>query len=431
MIADADAVLRRLLDAALAAADPAELVPRHLPPPPRGRAIVLGAGKAAAAMARAVESHWLDDLGMTRADGKARIEGLVVTLEGHGAPTRRIDVIEAALPMPHGIAKDVATRMLALATSAGPDDLVLVLLSGGASALLALPAPGLDYGETLALNPALVEAGATISEVNCVRKHLSAVKAGRLALAAAPAPVLALLIADVGGDDMSVVGSGPTLADPTTLADARAVLDRYRIVRSAAVDAFLADPENETPKPGDPRLAGSSAIVLSGPRQALDAAAAAAKAQGITPVVLGDSVQGHARDIAAVQASLALEVAAARQPIRQRRVMLSAGETVPPDPRRSRGGRNTLYLLALAVALNGHPGIYALACDTDGLDGVEDNAGAIVRPDTLARATALGIDARQHLDHEDAYTFFAALGDLVMTGPTLTNVNDFRATLIT
>ena len=426
MIANADMVLRRLLDAALAAANPAELVPRHLPPPPRGRTIVLGAGKAAAAMAHAVE------VCREREHGDAAPpEGVVVTLTGYGAPTRHIEVVEAPHPIPERIAADTATRMLQLAGGAGADDLVLVLLSGGSSALLALPAADLDFDQTLAMFPALVEAGATTAEINCVRKHVSAIKAGRLALAAAPAPVVALLIADIGGEDVSVVGSGPTLADPTTLAEARDVLDRYHIRRPPAIDAYLADPLNETPKPGDPRLARSSAVLLSGPRRALAAAADAAKAAGVIPVMLGDSVQGHPQDIAAIQASLAREAAASAGPISQPRVMLSAGETVAVDPHGWRGGGNALYLLALAVALDGHPGISALACDTDGLDGIEDNAGALIRPDTLARAAAAGFDPRACLDREEAYPLFAALGDLVVTGPTLTNVNDFRATLIT
>ena len=422
MIAEPKGVLRRLLSAALAAADPAELTPRHLPPRPRGRIIVVGAGKAAAAMARATDTHYAD----------APLSGAVVTRKGYAVPTERIEVIEADHPFPVDAARHAAERILALAGEAGPDDLVLALISGGASALLALPAPGLTYDDTLPLNAALAEAGASIAEINTVRKHLSGIKAGRLGLAAAPAPVTALAIADIGGDDEpSVVGSGPTLPDPTTRADARAVLDRYHVAASPAVLAYLEDPANETPKPGDPGLLHSTVVMVSDPEQALKAAAAAARSEGVVPVMLGPAVQGNARDIAAVQASLAQEAASEAGPVSQPRAMLSGGITSVTERRGGRGGRNTQYLLALAVALDGDPNVWALACDTDGIDGIEDNAGAIIGPDTLSRAAALGLDPRDHLDRNDAYSLFEALGDLIVTGPTLTNVNDFRATLIT
>lgn len=421
MTVEADPFLRGLLDAALSAADPSKLVPPHLPPPPAGRTFVVGAGKAAASMAKAMEDHW---------NGSPPI-GVVVVPHGYAVPTRTVEVVEAPSPITEPIAGRVAERALALAAEAGPDDLVLALVSGGASALLTLPAPGLGFEETRQVNDALKNSGATLAEINTVRKHLSAVKGGHLGLAAAPAKVVAMVIADIAGADPSVVGSGPTIPDRSTQADAREILDRYRIARAPNVDAFLADPANETPKPGEPRLDGVSTVVLSSPQQALDTAAEAAKTAGVTPVVLGDAVQGHARDIAAVQASLARESAAELAPVLQPRVLLSGGETSHTSLGEGRGGRNTLFLLALAVALDGHPGISAIACDTDGIDGVEDNAGAIIRPDTLARAAERGLDPRACLAENDAYSFFEALDDLVVTGPTLTNVNDLRAILVT
>jgi hydroxypyruvate reductase len=419
MIDDPRTFLRRLFEAGLAAVEPARVVPPHLPQRPRGRTVVVGAGKAAAAMAKAVEDHW-----------SGPIEGLVVTRYGHGAPCRRIEVVEAAHPVPDAAGSTAASRILDRVRDLGPDDLVVCLVSGGGSALLTLPAPGLSLEDKQATVRALLASGATIGEMNTVRKHLSAIKGGRLALAAHPARLVALAISDVPGDDPSVIASGPTVADASSFADAAAVLAKYRIRPPAAVAAHLARAAEETPKPGDPRLAHSEMILVARPQDALDAAAAAAKAAGITPVVLGDSIEGEAREVARAMAGMALQVARRGQPARPPAVLLSGGETTVTVRGRGRGGRNLEFLLALALALDGRAGIHALAADTDGIDGTEEAAGALVGPDSLARAARLGLDAKAMLADNDAATVFAALGDLVMTGPTRTNVNDFRAILV-
>ncbi|MGE0745599.1 MAG: glycerate kinase [Rhodospirillales bacterium] len=406
--------LRALFDSAVAAADPARIVPAHLPAAPAGHTVVVGAGKAAAAMARAVEDHWPGPL-----------SGLVVTRYGHGVPCRRIEVVEAGHPLPDGAGRDAAARILALAGALGPDDLLLCLVSGGGSALLVQPALGLALDDKQALTRQLLRSGAAIGEMNCVRKHLSAIKGGRLAAAAFPARTLALVISDVPGDDPATVASGPTVADPTTAAEALAVLDRYRIDVPPAIRRHLEGPDAETPKPGDPRLARSSVRLIATAKDALAAAAAAARAGGFAPTVLGDALEGEAADLARAHARLAL---AAPRP----GVILSGGETtVTVGPAGGRGGRNGEYLLALAVALDGAAGVHALACDTDGIDGSEDNAGAVIGPDTLARAAAAGLDPVAMLRGHDSFGLFAALGDLVVTGPTRTNVNDFRAILLT
>ena len=401
-----DDLLRRLFDSALAAADPARVVPPHLPAPPRGRTIVVGAGKAAAAMAAAVERNWAGPL-----------EGLVVTRYGHGADCRRIEVVEAAHPVPDAAGARAAARILAMVQGLGPDDLVLCLISGGGSALLALPAAGLTIDDKRAANQALLRSGAAIGEMNCVRKHLSAIKGGRLAT-------------DVPGDDPAVIASGPTVADPTSFADARAVLEKYAIVEPAAVIAHLEAAAAETPKPGDPRLAGAETIIVARPQDALMAAAAAAEAAGYRALILGDSIEGEAREVARVHAGIARQVLRHGQPVAPPAVLLSGGETTVTVRGRGRGGRNAEFLLALAVALGDAPRLHAIACDTDGIDGTEDNAGALLKPDTLARARSLGLDPVAHLADNDAYCFFAALGDLLVTGPTRTNVNDFRAIVI-
>jgi hydroxypyruvate reductase len=312
----------------------------------------------------------------------------------------------------------------------GPDDLVLCLVSGGASALLSLPADGITLAEKQAMNRALLKCGATISEFNCVRKHMSAIKGGRLAAAAAPARVETLLISDVPGDDPAVIGSGPTVADPTTAADALAVLDKYGILEPASIRERFRRAIDETPKPGDPRLAGARATIIASPQEALEAAAKAARGAGYNAMILGDAIEGEARDVALVHAGIARQVARRGQPATPPLVLLSGGETTVTVRGKGRGGRNAEFLLALAVALDGHPGIHAIACDTDGIDGTEDNAGAILGPDSLARARALGLEAKARLADNDGYGFFAALGDLIVTGPTRTNVNDFRAILI-
>lgn len=404
--------LRRLLDAALDAADPARTLPSHLPPPPQGRTIVIGAGKAAAKMARAVEDHWPGPL-----------TGLVVTRYGHGVPCRRIEVVEAAHPVPDAAGQDAAKRILAMVEVLTAEDLVICLISGGASALLALPAPGVTLEDKQAVTRDLLRSGATISEINCVRKHLSAMKGGRLAAAAFPAKIASFAISDVPGDDPGVIGSGPTVADPTTFADARRIFTKYAQSPPPAVATRLHRATDETPKPGDPRLATATFELIATPREALEAAATAARAAGATPVILGDAIEGEAREVAAQHAALARAAAPGT-------VLLSGGETTVTVRGNGRGGRNSEYLLALALALGGAPDIYALAADTDGTDGTEDNAGAFVGPDTLARARFKGLDPAAHLADNDAWSVFAAIDDLLVTGPTFTNVNDFRAIVV-
>jgi hydroxypyruvate reductase len=415
----ARALLRRLFDAAIAAADPLRRVPPHLPPPPKGRTLVLGAGKASAAMAKAVEDHWPGEL-----------SGLVVTRYGAGVPCRKIEIVEAAHPVPDAKGRDAARTILALAATAKPDDLVLALISGGGSALLALPAEGVTLEDKQAVNHALLASGATISEMNCVRKHLSAIKGGRLAAAAAPARVVTLLISDVPGDDPAIIASGPTVPDPTTFADARAVLAKYGIDPPEAVRKRFAEARDETPKPGDPRLANTETLLVARPLASLEAAAEAARAEGIAPIILGDAIEGEAREVATVMAGIARSVRRHGHPARAPVVLLSGGETTVTVRGRGLGGRNAEFLLALALALRGEDGVYAVAGDTDGIDGSEDNAGALIDPTTLERAQRQGIDAKARLADNDAYAVFAGLGDLVVTGTTFTNVNDFRAILV-
>jgi len=420
--ADPRNLLRALFDAAVEAAQAGRCLAPHLPLPPRGRCVVVGAGKAAAAMARSVEDNWAGDLG--------DLSGLVVTRYGHGTATRRIEVVEAAHPVPDRAGREAAQSILGLVEPLGPDDLVLCLISGGGSALLALPAQGVSLEDKQAVNRALLSAGATITEMNTLRKHLSAIKGGRLAVAAAPARLVSLLISDVPGDDPAVIASGPTVADPTTFADARAVLDKYAIPAPATVAAHLAAAADETPKPGDPRLAASEVHLIATPGASLDAAAALAREAGFETIILGDSLEGEARELGSLHGAMARG-----RLIDAPLIILSGGETTvtmsDAGSSGGRGGRNAEYLLALAIALHGAPGVYAIACDSDGIDGSEDNAGAIITPESLARARAGGLDPRARLLDHDAYGFFEALGDLVVTGPTLTNVNDFRAILIT
>ncbi len=413
--AAARALLRALFDAAVAAADPALAVPGHLPPPPRGRTVVVGAGKAAASMAAAVEGAW---------DG--RLSGLVVTRYGHAVATGRIEVVEAAHPVPDARGRDAAGRILRLVRDLGEDDLALVLISGGASALLSLPADGLSLADKQAVNRDLLASGAPIDEMNCVRKHLSAIKGGRLAEAAVPARVVTLAISDVPGDDPAVIGSGPTVGDPTTVADAKRILAKYALSPPPAVRAFLDRAAAETPKPGAAELARAETHVIAAPAMALEAAAKVARAAGYEVEILGDALEGEARELAAAHAALARR----RSGEANRLALLSGGETTVTVRGEGRGGRNAEYLLGLALALDGAPDIRAIACDTDGIDGTEDNAGAVIDPETVARARALGLDARAALERNDAYSIFQALGDLVVTGPTLTNVNDFRAILV-
>jgi hydroxypyruvate reductase len=412
-------LLRGMFDAAVNAAQASICVPAHLPPPPKGRTVVVGAGKAAASMARAVEENWSGEL-----------TGLVVTRYGHGVPCRQIEVAEASHPVPDAAGERAAARILALVRELTADDLVLCLISGGGSALLSLPAPGLTLEDKQAANRALLRSGATIAEMNCVRKHLSAIKGGRLGAACAPAQVVTLMISDVPGDDPSIVASGPTVADPTSFADARAILEKYRITDLPRVYRHLQAARDETPKPGDRRFADARLITIATPQMSLEAAATLARESGVTPVILGDSIEGEAREVAMVHAGIARQAAKHGQPAKPPCVLLSGGETTVTVRGNGRGGRNAEFLLALAIALDGRAGIHAMAGDTDGIDGTEDNAGALLAPDTLERAAALGLNARAHLADNDGYGFFSGLGDLIVTGPTLTNVNDFRAVLI-
>lgn len=416
----ARAALRSLFDAAVAAADPARVLAAHLPPKPRGRCVVVGGGKSAALMAAALEHAWPD----------VALTGTVVTRYGHAVPTRRIEVIEAAHPVPDANSEHGARRLLDSVRGLGPDDLVLALMSGGGSALLALPAPGLTLADKQAINRALLASGATITEMNTVRKHLSAIKGGRLAAAAAPAPVVTLAISDVPGDAPAVIASGPTVADPTSFADARAIVARYAITPSPAVAARLAQAQDETPKPGS--LPAGEFHLIATPLLALSRAADTARSLGLTPLILGDALEGEAREAGTLMAGIASCVRVHGQPLTPPAVLLSGGETTVTIGRgpAGRGGRNTEFLLALALALDEAPGIWAVAGDTDGIDGTEDAAGALVTPDTLARARAAGLDPRAVLAGHDSYTLFAAIGDLIRTGPTLTNVNDLRAVLI-
>ena len=412
-------LLRRMFDAAIAAAQPDRTLPAYLPAPPKGRTLVIGCGKAAASMARAVEDHWPGEL-----------SGLVVTRYGYGRPTNRIEVVEAAHPVPDEAGRAAAARMLAIVRGLSADDLVLFLVSGGGSALLSLPAPGLTLADKQAINRALLKSGANITEMNCVRKHLSLVKGGRLAAACAPAKVITLAISDIPGDDPAVIASGPTVADATTFADAISILNKYAITEPRAVLEHLRTAREETPKPGDPRLANTGLHIVAAPQLSLEAAAQVARDSGIEPLILGDAIEGEAREVALVHAGVARQVRRHAQPARPPCVLLSGGETTVTVRGKGRGGRNAEFLLALAVALAGEPGMHALAGDTDGVDGTEDNAGALLTPDSLARGAQSNLDARKLLADNDGYRFFAELGDLVVTGPTFTNVNDFRAILI-
>ncbi len=414
-------LLKQLFQAAVAEADPAICLPPHLPARPAGRTLVLGAGKAAASMAQAVERNWPGD-----ASDPGEITGLVVTRYGHALPTRHIEVVEAAHPVPDAAGAAAAARILAMASDLGAGDLLLVLISGGGSSLLSLPGSGLSLADKQVVNQALLRSGAPIDQMNVVRKHLSAIKGGWLAAAAAPATVVSLLISDVPGDDPAIIASGPTVADPSTFAQARQILMHYRITPPTAVARHLAAAELETPKPGDPRLANSRTVLIATPARSITAAAKVAAAAGYQVELLGDALEGEARDLGAQHGEMAL----AQQFAGQRLALLSGGETTVTVRGGGRGGRNLEYLAGLALALGGRAGISAIACDTDGIDGTEDNAGAIVLPDSLARAAAAGLNPSALLADNNAYALFQALDDLVICGPTLTNVNDFRAILI-
>ncbi|MFY0989922.1 glycerate kinase type-2 family protein [Halomonas sp. C05BenzN] len=417
---DPHAWLRRLADAAITAVHPDSLLPEVLPGPPTGRTVVVGAGKAAAAMAAALERAW------QRHQPEAPLGGLVVTRHGHGAGCRQIEVLEASHPMPDALGEQAARRMLEAVSGLGEDDLVIALISGGGSALMSLPAPGIGLAEKQAINRELLRCGAPIREINTVRRHLSAIKGGRLAVAAHPARVLTWLISDVPGDDPALVASGPTLPDASTPADALAILERHGIPLSQAVRDHLMQ-EREAPRVDDAAFARDETRVLARARDALAAAAGLAEAEGVEVRLLGDDLEGESRELGRAQGRMAL---AARSLIETPLLILSGGETSVTVRGDGRGGRNVEYLLGLFETLQGAEGIHALAVDTDGIDGSEDNAGALFGPDDWLRARALGLDPIAHLSRNDAYTFFEALGDLVVTGPTRTNVNDFRAILV-
>ena len=413
--------LRTMFDAAIAAASPRVCLTPYLAElePPKGHTLVIGAGKAAAAMAKAVEDSW-----------PGALAGLVVTRDGYEVPTSRIECVAAKHPVPDERGRAAAGRMLEMVRGLSADDLVVALISGGGSALLTAPAPGLSLADKQAVNRALLASGAPIGEMNVVRKHLSAIKGGRLALAARPARIVTYLISDVPGDDPGVIASGPTVADASTYAEALAVLAKYRIDPPEAVRAHLeagaAGRVEETPKPGDPRLSHASTVMTVTPMRALEAVADVARREGYEPVILGDAIEGLARDVAREHAGRVRDLAG-----RGRRVaLISGGETTVEVRGKGRGGRNVEYLLALALELDGRPGVWSLAGDTDGVDGIEDVAGARIAPDTLARARAAGLDARARLEDNDGHGFFEALGDSIVTGPTRTNVNDCRISLI-
>ncbi len=412
-------LLPRLFAAAVAAAQAEQVLPAQLPPPPKGRTVVIGAGKASAAMAKVLEDHWSGPL-----------TGCVVTRYGHAVPCQQIEIIEAAHPVPDAAGEHAARRILTAVQGLTADDLVIALFSGGGSALLSVPAPGLSLADKQRVNQALLKSGATIEEINAVRKHLSAIKGGRLAVAAAPAPLCTLLISDVPGDDPAVIASGPTVADPSCFADAQAIIAKYAIELPNAVAQHLRQAVDETPKPGDPRLAHALTRIVATPQQSLEAAAVVARQAGYTPLILGDSLEGEARDVALVHAGIARQIRRYGQPVPAPCVLLSGGETTVTVRGRGRGGRNTEFALALALALRGLPGVYAIACDTDGIDGTEDNAGAMIDPDTLVRAEQRGLKAAHYLADNNGYGFFSGLNNLVISGPTLTNVNDFRAVVI-
>ena len=411
--------LRTLFDTAVAAAQPANLMAKKLPPCPRGRTLVIGAGKAAASMARAVEDNW-----------PAALSGLVITPYGHSLACERIEVVEAAHPVPDSVGLDATKRILAMVDHLSGEDLVLCLLSGGGSALLSMPAEGVSLQDKQSLTADLLRSGANIAEINCVRKHLSAIKGGRLAVACSPAQLVTLAISDVPGNDISVIASGPTVPDETSSKVALDILRAYDVDAPENVRAHLRSAAAETPKPGDPVFAGSETVILATADDAMNAAARAAREINIEPLILGD-LEGDATELAQSQAALAREVAAGTGPVQPPCVLISGGETTVRVRGKGKGGRNCEYALALALALDRRPGIYAIACDTDGIDGTEDNAGCYVMPDSLHRADEQSLDAKSLLNENDSYRFFSEIGDLVVTGPTRTNVNDFRALLIT
>ncbi|GAA0778987.1 glycerate kinase [Castellaniella ginsengisoli] len=412
-------LLTRMFQAAVRAAQPEHCIPAFLPQRPKGRTLVIGAGKASAAMAQALERHWAGPL-----------EGLVVTRYGYAVPCERIEIVEAAHPVPDEAGETAARRLFELVSGLTADDLVICLISGGGSSLLPVPGAGVTLADKQAISRALLKSGATISEMNCVRRHLSGIKGGRLAAACAPARVVNLLISDVPGDQPGDIASGPTVPDPTTCADALDIVRRYGIDLPAGARRLLESGEGETLKPGDARLARVETHLVATPQRALEAAAAVAREAGVAPLLLGDRIEGEARDVGKVLGGIALQVRAHGQPVPAPCVLLSGGETTVTVRGQGRGGRNVECLLSMAITLDGAEGVHALAGDTDGVDGQEEIAGALIGPDTLARAWAAGMPPRAHLDDNNGHGFFERLGDSLITGPTLTNVNDFRAVLV-
>ena len=425
MLDSPETLLRAMFDSAVNLALPEHTLPQYLPRKPNGRTIIIGAGKAAAAMARAVEAEWVS-LGLA-----GELKGLVITRYGHALETRWIEVVEASDGVPDAAGVSAAARIHTLVSNLTEADLVLCLLSGGGSALLTLPALGIELDEKRLITRDLLECGATISEINCVRKHLSAVKGGRLAAAAWPAEVVTLAISDVPGDDPAVIASGPTVADPTTLEDAKEVIGKYRIKLPPSIRTHLDRADAETPKPGSSLLEKASVRIIVTPQDALESAAKVARDAGVTPIVLSDSMEGESQDVAHVHGAIARQIMQRGQPWPAPCVLLSGGETTVTIRGTGAGGPNSEFLLSLMLSLDGAQGIYALACDTDGIDGSENNAGAIIGPESLGRSLNQGLDPKQYLANNDAFTFFSAIGGLVVTGPTHTNVNDFRAILIT
>ncbi|CAM5191138.1 Hydroxypyruvate reductase OS=Castellaniella defragrans OX=75697 GN=HNR28_003376 PE=4 SV=1 [Castellaniella defragrans] len=412
-------LLTQLFQAAVRAAQPEYCIQAFLPLPPKGRTLVIGAGKASAAMAQALEKHWSGPL-----------EGVVVTRYGYAVPCARIQILEAAHPVPDAAGEAAAQRLFDLVRGLTADDLVICLISGGGSSLLPVPGAGVTLADKQAINRALLASGATISEMNCVRRHLSGIKGGRLAAACAPARVVNLMISDVPGDNPCDIASGPTVADPTTCAEALEIVRRYGITLPDGARRLLESGEGETLKPDNPRLARVETHLIATPQMALEAAAAVARSAGIPPLILGDRIEGEARDVGKVLAGIALQVRAHGQPAAAPCLLLSGGETTVTLRGHGRGGRNVECLLSMAIALDGAAGVHALAGDTDGVDGQEEIAGAFIGPDTLRRAWAAGMPPRTHLDDNDGHGFFQRLGDSLVTGPTLTNVNDFRAILV-
>ena len=413
---EAFTLLREALAVALAAADPARTLPEFLPPPPKGRLVVVGAGKAAAAMARATEAFYGDHY------PNVKLEGLVITRYGHRVQTESIGVVEAAHPVPDAAGVAATEEILALAEGLGEDDLLVCLVSGGGSALLCAP-EGMTLSEKAALTQKLLRSGADITEMNAVRKHLSRVKGGKLAGATYPAKVVSLIVSDVAGDDLSVVASGPTVPDSSTLAEAEAVLERYGLEPPPQLTHAP-----ETPKPGDPMFARVENHLIASAQGMLEATAAFFRERGVSPLLLSESVTGEAREVAKMHAAMARQVRAHAQPLEPPCVLLSGGETTVTVRGQGRGGRNCEFALSLALELGSLEDVYALAADTDGIDGSEDAAGAFVTPQTLAvtgRASA-----RRYLDDNDAYSFFERADGLIHTGPTLTNVNDIRIVLV-